>query len=134
MSTNQEAMAENQNKDSDISSASPQTNEDLDSFTSKSIPVELTECQRVALEKVNKYACSRSNDSQEIEHLRVKLGSLENGKYESTVDGTLAALRQFLAIEVPIIIRVHIKSLIPKIQNDTHYRNLFEVGWGSAGK
>jgi hypothetical protein len=37
-------------------------------------------------------------------------------------------LRNFIKNEVPLIIHIKANELIPKLLNDTHYRNLFEVG------
>merc|ERR1719203_1098083 len=58
--------------------------------------------------------------------------TMDNGKYADRYAEVEKALYHFLEWEVPIIIRIHIADLIPKLLADTHYRNLFEIGKGSG--
>ena len=105
----------------------------IDSKRTASRKVILSKIEQSALSKVREYAASRSCNVEVVEQLRSTIGTFQNGKYRSSIDDTVSALQRFLEHEAPILIRVHIKSLIPKIANNSHYRNLFEVGSGSTG-
>jgi len=95
--------------------------------------VKLTPCEQDAINHVNSLAIKKSEDSKQKQRLIELIQQIENGKYVGSIDSTLKALYHFLEWEVPIIIKIHIADLIPKIINDTHYRNLFEIGKGSGG-
>ena len=95
--------------------------------------VKLTECEQKAINHVNTLAIQKSDDEQQKRLLISLVEKVENGKYKDKIDETLRALYHFLEWEVPIIIKIHIADLIPKIMRDTHNRNLFEIGTGSGG-
>ncbi len=92
----------------------------------------LTPCEQKAINHVNNGAIQKSEDSALKRKLLDIVSKIDNGKYVSQIPETLKAMYHFLEWKVPIIIRIHISDLIPKLLNDTHYRNLFEIGKGSG--
>eukprot|EP01083_Nonionella_stella_P006636 19240_1 len=65
-----------------------------------------------------------------IKRINIKSELLFGGKEEQ--QSILNHVLSFLEWKVPITIRVHCRKLIPKLMEDTHYRNLFETGYGSG--
>eukprot|EP01084_Bolivina_argentea_P136499 240396_1 len=92
----------------------------------------LTPCEQNAINHVNGNAIKKSEDNKHKLKLIDIIAKIDNGKYQSEIPQTLSAMYHFLEWKVPIIIRIHIDQLIPKLLHDTHYRNLFEVGKGNG--
>eukprot|EP01083_Nonionella_stella_P275362 935134_1 len=90
--------------------------------------VKLTVCEQNAINHVNGNAIKKSEDNKHKLKLIDIIAKIDNGKYQSEIPQTLSAMYHFLEWKVPIIIRIHIDQLIPKLLHDTHYRNLFQNG------
>ena len=92
----------------------------------------LTPCERNAVYHVNGVAMEQSRAKQHGEALLATIRTMENGKYALSAQQTLDALHRFLEWDCPIIVRVHIGKVMAHLLEDTHYRNLFEIGTGSG--
>ena len=90
--------------------------------------VSLESCEKRAIRYVESSAKGLSESEYTRSTLLQKMKSIRR-KYD---ESTLEKLQKFLQWDVPIIIHVHCIKLIPLLMNDTHYRNLFEIGKGSG--
>eukprot|EP01084_Bolivina_argentea_P019906 37018_1 len=101
----------------------------------------LSKSEKNAICYVTNLAAMKSNKNNQKEKLLNKILNINkennyifsNGKNEKNSENEiLNKLLLFLEWKVPITIRIHCNKLIPKLLNDTNYRNLFETGYGSG--
>ena len=89
---------------------------------------DLTSCEKNAINHVIGYAMSKSNNDCVKQSLLQKMKQIDSTYNEETLN----KLQMWFEWEVPMIIRIHVAKIIPLLQKDTHYRNLFETGTGNG--
>ena len=99
--------------------------------------VDLTKAEKKAIVYVTNSSFKKSEKDHEKRKLldTIRNINIENelifGGEEDQAE-ILKKTLSFLEWKVPMIIHVHCGQLIPKLLDDTHYRNLFETGYGSG--